>query len=60
MENCIGITTLIRTDIVATVVHTMYAENEPTTLGFTRLENAIKRRELYTNESRTKAYRAFR
>ena len=60
MENCTGITTLIRTDIVATVVHTLYVENEPTTQGFVRLENAIKRRELYTNESRTKAYRAFR
>lgn len=33
---------------------------EPTTLGYARLENVIKRQELYINESRTKAYRAFR
>lgn len=60
MENYIGIITLIRIGRVATVEHTLYVENELTTLGFVRLENAIKRRELYTNESRTKAYRAFR
>lgn len=60
MENCIGITTLIRTDIVATVAHTLYVENELTTLGFVRLENVIKRQELYINERRTKAYRVFR
>ena len=51
---------MIHTDIVATVEHTTCAENEPTTLGVVRLENAIKRQELYINESRTKAYRAFR
>ena len=51
---------MIHTDIVATVEHTTCAENEPTTLGFVRLENAIKRQELYINESRIKAYRAFR
>ena len=60
MENCIGITTLIRTDIVATVAHTLYVENEPTTLGYERLENVIKRQELYINESRIKACRVFR
>lgn len=60
MENCIGITTLIRTGIVATVAHTLYVENEPTTQGFVRLENAIKRRELYTNEGRNKIYRVFK
>lgn len=38
----------------------MCVENEPITLGCERLENVTKRRELYINESRTKAYRAFR
>ena len=60
MQNCIGIIIMIHTGIAATVEHTMCAENEPITLGFARLENVIKRQELYINESRTKAYRAFR
>ena len=42
------------------VEHTTCVENEQTTLGFVRLENVIKRQELYINESKTKAYRAFR
>lgn len=60
MQNCIGIIIMIHTGIVATVEHTMCVENEPITLGYERLENGIKRQELYINESRTKAYRAFR
>ena len=60
MENCIGIIIMIHTDIAVTVEHTTCAENERITLGYVRLENVTKRQELYTNESRTKAYRAFR
>ena len=60
MENCIGIIIMIHTGIVATVEHTTCAENEPITLGYARLGNVTKRQELYTNESRTKAYRVFR
>ena len=51
---------MIHIDLAAVEKHTVCAENEPTILGFVRLENVIKRQELYINESRIKAYRAFR
>ena len=60
MENCIGIIMMIHIELAIVEKHTVCAENEPITLGYIRLENATKRQELYTNESRTKAYRAFR
>lgn len=60
MENCVGIIILIHTDIVATVEHTTCAENERITLGYVRLENAIKRQGRCINEGKTKAYRVFR
>lgn len=48
------------TGLLRKIKDVLYVVAGLTTLGFARLENAIKRRELYTNESRTKAYRAFR
>lgn len=60
MENCIGIIIMIHTDIAVTVEHTTCAENERITLGYARLENVIKRQELYINESRIKACRVLR
>lgn len=60
MENSIGIIMMIHTELAIVEKHTACAENERITLGYVRLENVTKRQELYTNESRTKACRAFR
>ena len=48
------------TELLRKIKDVLYVTVGQITLGYARLENAIKRQELYTNESRTKAYRAFR
>ena len=48
------------TGLLRKIKDVLYVVAGRTTLGYARLENVIKRQGLYINESRTKAYRAFR
>lgn len=48
------------TGLLRKIKDVLYVVAGLTTLGFVRLENVIKRQELYINERRTKAYRVFR
>ncbi len=48
------------TGLLRKIKDVLYVVAGLTTQGFVRLENAIKRRELYTNEGRNKIYRVFK
>lgn len=48
------------TGLLRKIKDVLYVVAGLTTLGFVRLENVIKRQELYINERRTKACRVLR